>query len=312
MKIHVFYHHDTDGILSALIYKDYLNTQEHIEATFTKLDYADKDYKEKLDLAVRSNVNLIVFLDICPDAKSLASMQEYIGAKFLNTIISILDHHYARVQQAYGVQDPAITNISLFKSAACLGVYKYFNPDVEVPRIIKALAAYDIHDFSEISKIESVIYELGFEKKCISPDNTSLSILLSRDTELYEAGNLTYFEIREVLLKTIERTGEILTIDGNKYLMINSDLGELSKFDIDKELSENLSGYIYFYFKPELQSFKFSIRSLNEDIPVLPIAEYWGGGGHPMACGFTLTISEFQEFLDMYSTNDSQGVPSGV
>lgn len=78
MKIHVFYHHDTDGILSALIYKDYLNTQEHIEATFTKLDYADKDYKEKLNSAVRSNVNLIVFLDICPDAKSLASMQEYI------------------------------------------------------------------------------------------------------------------------------------------------------------------------------------------------------------------------------------------
>lgn len=129
-----FHHNDMDGRCSAAIVKKWreLHRQDGSRDLFIELDYKDRVPIEKIEPN-----ELVVIVDFSFKPEIMQKVFEITGQ------VIWCDHHKTAAEYDYGRDIDGIREFEEKKLAGCECTWKYFFPEVEVPRIVRLIGDRD-------------------------------------------------------------------------------------------------------------------------------------------------------------------------
>jgi oligoribonuclease NrnB/cAMP/cGMP phosphodiesterase (DHH superfamily) len=256
------------------------------------------------------NLN-VIFVDICPKIDYLLEL-----VKTASHVV-ILDHHKSSHQMIKDNKEilDLISNLYIefdMKRSGCQIAWDYFFDSIPRPFFIDYIGDRDLWTWKlpDSRQINVGLYELDF----IDPyDLTKLDGLLedieSSKNYLKTVGNIiTLSNKRQIQICLLTATESIFTHGLNKYRIwlggninpgLRSELGNelcLKKFSDDTIPDFSAT----WQFNPQSDEWWISLRGIEGTSPDLSvIASDHGGGGHPMASGFTIKAP--QVLRDIFS-----------
>lgn len=250
---------------------------------------------------------LVVFIDYCPTLEQLKELEK-------DNLVVILDHHDTAERHLVGVPKLEIPFNEVYskheageKGTYCLfdmnqsgaGIaYRYFFQTDVIPNMIKLIEDRDTWKFKykETKDFHSYLLSKPFDYDVytkIFEDSSDLKIF----KEIIKKGEaLTEYSVEVV--KKICDLATFRMINGYKCGFVNttSHWAEVGEYMVE-HLGADYSVAFTLDFK--LGLIKGSIRR-PKGLNCTPLAEHFGGGGHPGAAGFSAAMSRSIEQL----TND--------
>lgn len=297
------YHNDSDGRMSAAIYKRHLVEIDKVnECKFIEADHSKKkELKEqttklilypsevKLDIISSPIIQEIVILDFSFDYEFM----NYLKDNCKNFVW--IDHHKSAKEDCSPLWDSKeVDGIRDIKHSAAQLTWKYYADEKNRHHAVDLVEDYDIwkfefgdetHHFAEANRFEGVDY--------------FFQILISGKSFLDEeiiAGKLLYTDKKKrVDMKLLDCVKQI-EFHGLKTGLVNC-----SEY-FDASLLGNIiceQGYeisLSYWIKEE--KIVFSLRSIEENIDVGGIARQHGGGGHAKAAGFVMSLPKGMGFIE--------------
>ncbi len=262
------HHNDADGRACGAIIRRALGE----EVTLYEMDYGES---LPLDLVVVADHILIVDFSLPKDEMvGLAAYHQF----------TWIDHHKSSLDEMDGTADSwaGVRNTS---EAACVLTWRYFFPDLTVPKAVTLIGDRDIWRWAEK---DTGAFNEGLYQQYTRPNNDGLwQLLLDDDPDelarLIElGGTIRDFRLREIR-RTAARYGFTATVEGYRTLVINlrgsGDLGahirtmgyEIAYCYVDKVSGGQLMTFVSLY---------------SDTVDVSLIAQKFSGGGHVGAAGF--------------------------
>ena len=292
-----------------------------VEKIYPDYEFAGYNYEDDAEW-MHENYDTYTFIDVTPTIQWLENNKHKNiiiidhHTKSIDKIIKTFNLQQFKVFEEYVIFNnknillyfPTKENISacklyylIDKNYEQLPIYKHF---------VNYISTYDTWKFNDLENSEK---------------EELLNIIESLKVWKYDEfekllNSLTYDNYRQIYDK-LNSAGAILRIDKNNsskialdralYHIVNNDKKSVQLFIGDKypdyELSQVISNNIptiYISYSIDFQKTKatFSVRYYpvnNMELPInaLKIAERFGGGGHPNAAGFSLTLGEFTALL---------------
>ncbi|MDH3944066.1 MAG: hypothetical protein OEV06_08240, partial [Anaerolineae bacterium] len=201
-----------------------------------------------------------------------------------------IDHHKTSLNELHDIAQnwPGQRDVG---EAACVLTWRYFFPDLPVPRAVVLIGDRDIWRWAEP---ETGAFGEGLFNQDTDPANDQLwRPLLDDETkaveELVSKGGM----LRDARLKSIERKiasyGHPVLFEGHRTLVVN-DRGSGEMGAHIQEAGYEI-GYCYLDNIQDGQLVTF-VTLYSKHVDVSEIAKRFGGGGHPGAAGFSFPRRE--------------------
>ena len=193
-----------------------------------------------------------------------------------NARIVMLDHHATAFQELEGLEHPNLdkSRMTMEKSGAVIA-WEYLFSDTPVPDLLLHIQDRDLWKF-ELNRTKEISLGLSLEGLDFRKwDSLNIS-------DLYQVGRVILKDHQKKVSSIIRNCKREVVIEGHKGILVNapnymaSDIGEALK-------DEALFVAIY---ADAVDSRRFHLRSRAFDVSVLAAA--FGGGGHPLAAGFSV------------------------
>lgn len=287
-KIICLHHVDHDGHTAGAIVK-----RKYPDAIMHEMNYG---YDIPWDIINECDEVIIVDFSL-----SLDEMKKIADERKLTWI----DHHISIIEEAEeaGFQPEGIRFIG---KAGCQLTWEYYFPDEELPTIIKYLAMYDIHDFSDtLDKLESkaLVFEYGMRLYDTSPSNVHLWELIFDNNEecikrVYKEGDIIWKYQRISDEYFIRANAFEARLGKYRCLVVNHGSGSSLAFD---ELWDDSKYDVMLNFHVSGHKIKVSLYSANNGPNVAELCQPFGGGGHEHASGFSIEepIQDFYEKIGL-------------
>lgn len=274
----IYYHNDLDGLTSAAIFNLYVS--EHNKDKVEKLVYIPYNYGDKIVKPKKDEY--IWLLDCSFTEKEMSGILKY------TKNVSIIDHHKTTKFKSY-LLNMKVCYVNT-DCAACELTWKYFF-DTELPLFVRNVADWDMWRFKEKNTEE---IQLIASSRYKDPRDERLKVLLTEELvawetiydELVHSGIIIKEFVKQKTYGTIKKLGFDSIIkwkEKNKFkstncFVVNANTGFSHKYlkdfaDIVVIMQYNGENWIYSIY--------------SETIDVSKIAQYYGGGGHKGAAGFT-------------------------
>lgn len=296
-----------DGCCSCAI----LKSKYKENAKYIEVDYADADpaYPERYNKFISEVKDLnngeVIMADIC--------LKKEIIDMFIskNNEITIIDHH-ATVKPIIDElrllknRDPNVKLNIIFsddntESGAML-TWKYVNPDLSPPLVIKLVEDYDLWKFiySETKPFHAKLldnakqpkdYDKSFFLDLIQ-DSNKLKALINEGESIYKA----YID----LLNEYADNSQEVILDGYRGLMVNAPMKYRS--DLGDIVNKRSGTFALVWEEQNDGIVSCSLRSVKS-FNVKEIAEKLGGGGHENAAAFRM--KNMEEFNNLISPRKS-------
>ena len=219
----------------------------------------------------------IVFLDYCPKKEYLKSDNKYL----------IIDHHHNAINNIYETE-----NIKMYcdtKRAGCMLTWDYLYPDTPYPISVFHVGNADIYHFNDKDTepfcLSYKYYNLSnlelFNLK--KSDNTYKKIIIDgmKQMSKNKLESITFFYTSVIEYEYIDnKEYKIISIFCDKY--------NLYKYLVELAKVQYNDCNILKIRKNKGDTINYSLRSLD-GTPVDNIARKYGGNGHPMAAGYTIS-----------------------
>lgn len=210
-----------------------------------------------------------------------------------------LDHHASSLKDAERAEfdPPGIRRIG---SSGCELAWEYFNPNGELPYIVKMLGRYDVWDLSYEPTTFWINTYLYGRDLAPGPDNAARwSQIFSAGysggenvvdetlttEKIHEYGKLLYeFQLEQWKIESKSKCFEMIFKSKNEHSVLVCNGGKGSTFFHAME-PEKYDILMVFNVSKDL-SINYSVYSLHDHIDVSLLAKLHGGGGHKGASGF--------------------------
>ena len=200
--------------------------------------------------------------------------------------ITILDHHISAEKDLSGLlKSGKIKGLFDMNKSGAMLAWQYFNPDKQVPELIKHIQDRDLWQFKiegsrEVNAaLSSYPFDFKIWDKLMAFNKDELQIL-KREGEAIE--RKLQKDIKELIASGVRR----MIIAGYNVPVLNVSSAYVS--DAGHIMSQNEPFAACYWEHPDGRS--FSLRSAEDGIDVAKVAKNYGGGGHKKAAGFTVEI----------------------
>ncbi len=271
----VFYHaHCLDGAMAALVILDRYPAAKAIPI----------NYGEHIDIEALAGKS-VIFVDFCPPPDTVIAMNRVVWS------LKILDHHKAAVDKftdLWFIDTPLRSTEMIFdlaQSGAGLAMQE-INPNYRHGLIVRAVEDRDLWKFQHATTkavcayLHTYVEDLEALRKVIEEE--TLTDILAKGEAILEYQNS--------LIASIAERARITEWHGHITIVI----------DAPPELASELGNYLL-YTTPKANiaviysvladgsGCKYSLRSRKQGVlvDVNSIANFFGGGGHTTAAGFT-------------------------
>jgi uncharacterized protein len=203
-----------------------------------------------------------------------------------NVQVVVLDHHAGAAQQLLNVQaDNFIFNHAENHSGAVL-TWQFFHEDIEVPKMLLHIQDRDLWKFN-YPETKAICYALASEA-VVARTFEAWDIAATQLDKLYNVGSALLADFQKRCEHIVEHDSyeaklfnDVPVLAANVPAEYASEVGNM----LAAKSPSGISLTWQYLGKGET---KCSLRSVG-DVDVIPIAKYYGGGGHKNAAGFTLT-----------------------
>lgn len=270
-----------DGLAGAWVAKQY---DKNMEVFFSSRRH---EWKHLLDIQTG---DFVYFIDFSPRPKDL---EELIGR---SVECLVLDHHETDVldfrdyDQSYGTSLMQYCGFDM-NNAGCIVAWNHFFPGKTYPKLLEYIAIADLWKWRG-PKDHAVVQYI---RTILDPDSSIEefdALLNSFDEDLAaQLGAVVYNRVQKEA-KYMAKKFCIMDFDGTEVAAVNA---SLYHSEVGHELTEKSpSGIgVVYNFAPEKGFVKFSVRGDGAN----KLAKRYGGGGHPQAAGFDLTLAQFNKYL---------------
>lgn len=204
-----------------------------------------------------------------------------------------IDHHATALDAAdkAGFDPWGIRQIGI---GACELTWKYIFPTLEIPRAVHLLALYDV--FRQDENPDVLPFQYGMRAKSdTSPDNDVFWKILFEDFpdvryEIIHDGQiiLDYERIQNRMkCKSLFFETQLLTPNGQTYPVIAANVGLVNSLFFDGFYDLERHDMMVAFVRRD-RKWDFSLYSTCSDVHCGKIAEWFGGGGHKGAAGFSV------------------------
>lgn len=285
-----FYHNDLDGRCAGSIVSQYTNN-------FNKEDYFEVDYVMNLTQLIK-NINeyeQVWFVDYSFKENTLYILEELINK---NCEVIWIDHHTSSINLCKNHNE--LNNIKGIRKDDISGagltyMYCYNILYEDLPYYIKLVNDYDCWQYKY--EPNTTYFKLGIEIENFDAlDIIWTNLRYGHNTE-YEMNNI--INNGEIIKQYIDKDNDYYRehfsyeseILGNKCLVVNKKTNSW----VFGEKYNQYPLVIVFVF--DGKKYTYSIFSSNKNIDCSKIAEYYGGGGHKGAAGFSSDELLFKEII---------------
>lgn len=282
------HHYDLDGHCSAAILK-----YRYPDIETYEINYGDEIPWEK----IKNNVICIVDFSFNLDDMKRA-------LKEAKKVIWI-DHHISAIKDLDSIakEIPGVRDVDE-KYSGCELTWKYVFPDLDVPRVVKLLGRYDVHDY--LDKIVLPFQYAMRTKETDPKDSMNLWVNLFNDSdgldfldydslieEIIEEGKPMAKFIENRNVEFVKNNAVCVHLDGYKFLAINTYVENSNAlerlFKPDK-----WDAMMVFYRRSGGWSVSIYNGDFDTGVDCEKIAQKYGGGGHADAAGFTCKKLPFE------------------
>lgn len=291
-EIYVIYHANCpDGLCSAAIAYDYyyaaVGAKDDI--AFYPTQYGD-DFAELENLA---NTTLYI-LDFSVPTSVMDNF-----AKYAHSIV-FLDHHDTAIKAYADYNWPENVNKDLCQIKSGAGItWDWFHDITEyMPDLVAHIQDGDLWKFEHsdtrnflagLGNISS--YSVAEFAKLLHMSYEQYQNIISKGKTINEYKDAVINELASKAYKVAVDDGEklinILTVNAHDRAIVSA-LGNKLAY---REDNESGIGIVWYYDGQEMK-YVASVRS-RKDVVCNKLAEFYGGGGHPQAAGFSYRDSEF-------------------
>ncbi|MCS7386629.1 MAG: DHH family phosphoesterase [archaeon GB-1867-005] len=289
-KAIIITHSDVDGISCAAILKRYLKLKEKIdEKAISVIFSGPSSLLRVLSVIPKSSITLYI-TDISPniiDEHSILRQLKQI--KNHGSKITWIDHHKWRREYIQKLSNIAELILMEKAPSAARIVLEKFMPEDEISKKI-AMYADDIDSlrdkFNESPILRILTYKSKWKKKLLKKFTQGIFF----DDEIRRISDRLRKEAEAEVSKTIKRAIKMKTHNNLKFAIIDLRKVNLPKSWIARKISEKLDLDFIMVLRRN-NAISLYVGSKGKEINLLPIAQKYGGGGHPYACGFRLKLS---------------------
>ena len=200
--------------------------------------------------------------------------------------ITILDHHISAEEDLSELLNSGkIKGLFDMRKSGAMLAWLWFNPDKQVPELIKHIQDRDLWQFKlegtrEINAtLSSYPFDFMVWDKLMASNRHELETL-KRDGEAIE--RRLQKDVKELITSGVRR----MIIGGYDVPVLNAPSAYVS--DAGHIMSQDEPFAACYWDHPDGRS--FSLRSAEDGIDVAKVAKIYGGGGHKKAAGFTVEI----------------------
>jgi len=290
MRTVIFHHGDLDGYASVWAYCK-ITCTPRTDIIAIPVNYGDTDWK---NYDMESLKNKKVFMFDFSVSKEVISEIEKVAESFL-----LIDHHQSAVELLGGLPNCHIdTNF-----CGAVNVWRYYSK-TEIPPFLQYVQKLDLWQFTNrqeeyicmglsqidlrydaINEIAENFYKFSYQQDTIAK-------------YLAKIGEMKYSNVHRRAKNTLRNGPAFYLASTGSISFKKYHEDDIPMFNIRDILWASSALFKYsdynqvgsFIMKNDIVL--FSLRGI-EGHEVLPIAKKMNGGGHPMACGFEMSISEF-------------------
>jgi len=295
-------HQDADGITSAIAYSSlFLGPKiPTLKLILKNFDIIDINYSENFQTLLSSrnikltNYNKVILLDFSFPTQIMQDLRNEFKENFI-----WIDHHkknYQKIEKE--LNNIKINGLRDDSKAACLLVYKYFNK--EPTNFARYISDMDLWTFLLPNSREFIAGLPSFETD-FTTKQFEFVLYLMNDSKFNKKFKKIIKEGKIILkyqidyIKSILGLGKIFIFEGYKTFIINTifPAGQVSDSIFSEEKYKDIE--IVIVWKKDYSTNKDAASLRSRTINITPIAEKYGGGGHPKASGVSLNnISELK------------------
>lgn len=285
-----------DGCCSCAILKEkYKDKAKYIE-----VDYADADpaYPERYNNFISEVKDIqdgeVIMADICLKKEIIEMFIEK------NNEVTIIDHHATAKPVINALRELKNNNSKVKlniifsddnKESGAMLTWKYVNPNLTPPLLIKIVEDYDLWKFlyPETKPFHAKL--LDNDKQPKDYDKSFFLDLMKNEEKLKHLiieGKKIYKDYIKLLNEYADKAEEV-TLDGYKGLMVNAPMKYRS--DIGNIVNERSGTFALIWEEQNDKIISCSLRSVKS-FNVKDIAEKMGGGGHENAAAFRMKSKE--------------------
>lgn len=330
-KIAFIYHYaDNDGKLSRFVGEkifDYelgfIQIDKHIPIVeMIGYNYGkDPEHDKWMSKDPEHQYDLYIFVDITPPIEWLKEIEHELG---ITKNVQIFDHHEHAKNEISKLNLPIQYIFDIDKCGAEILYYNmeavskcyvpknnWFNQEIthyikKFENILTLVGDYDTWRFDSTDYIRNPIEPLQLNEYLKYLNDYDKIVKWLHHAIYNDMGDM--YKIGEVLVNSIINQSKRAISSGKEIELFNMKgyilpgypnywlLDLLNEHSIKNGTKYDF--YIGFNFDVKTGVIKCSIRSINPNCSVREIANYYGGGGHEGAAGFTLSFENFQHILN--------------
>lgn len=300
MTIYIFYHPDTDGITAAAIVR-YAARNRWSDARFEYVRHGYLVEDKRLQTMMPDSDTRIFAVDISFCPATTLRLQRFFGERFV-----WIDHHASAIEQwaKTGYEEPAgIRDIS--HSAAWLTWHYFF--DRQAPLAVGLADKYDLWQQDDAWETQTYPWQLVVSNQFSDPGHYDLRVLdddallhgyIRRYGEPMLAYERQFRRREEPSVQSVE-----LQVNDKSYklLFVNSSLRDSQTLAAwhRRHPESEADGYLVGQLVPPMR-WKLSLYTApGSMLDVAQVAAEFGGGGHRVAAGFTLSSTAFQKHITL-------------
>lgn len=290
-----------DGCCSCAILKE----KYQDEATYLEVDYADANpsyperYEAFISVAKEVKNGEVIMADICL-TKPIVEM--FLEKK--NHVV-IIDHHKTmkptidelrELKHKYPETKIEIHFSDDNTQSGAMLTWKYLNPNIEPPLIVKIVEDYDLWRFAFEEETKGFHAAILDGKQPKDYDKQFFIDLLKDETKVHamiQKGKIIYHDYIE-MLKQYAEGAEPVKLNGYSGLMVNAPMQYRS--DLGDIVNKMSGSYAMIWEEQPDGIVACSLRSVK-GFDVKSIAEKFGGGGHTEAAAFR--VENMDAFLNL-------------
>lgn len=305
-KVTLIYHRvDYDGLFSALICKHYfdVNYPNEVQVNFFGFNYGDKLPEISL---LKNNSDKIIMVDISFPPKFMLELIQEIGKE---NIIWI-DHHITAIRDSeqFGYDDLIGYRQGEALKGACELTWNWFFEEIETPKIIQLLSAYDVWDKNRFSWDNETLpcqnglrAMFGMNLDIISQNPNQILSEGFLNTQILPGGRLIKSFLSMKWRTQVKNSSFDITVAG-KYKGIAILSPDYSSAMFESVLDKGYQVFCICNVKRDSEFYSVSLYSepdgrLGDFELGSYMKNYYDGGGHKTAAGGKLTENQFKNLI---------------
>lgn len=278
----VWYHANCpDGFCAAMLAWRQLKAQGH------HVDYVPVSYGEYIpEYKAGDRILILDFSFKLPIMKDILQTVE---------IVTILDHHKTAWDELASLP-VSVFHFDADRSGAVM-THHFFYPDAPVPKLVQYVQDRDLWTWS-LKNSREISACLDTYPKSFEIWNTLFFGSSRPDVHVMASKGRNILESQKIQVERLASRAKPWKIAGYDGWVLNSTIyhSEIGHYLLEHKDESFVFACCYFITNDGIVH--FSLRSRKE-FNCSEIAKTFGGGGHPQAAGFELSLSQFQELYEV-------------